>query len=252
METNQRSVEISVSHVWKRKRVMDNNKVKDLIILSDVTVEFCSGCIQMIIGPSGSGKTTLLRLMNKLETPDEGSIIYRQTDYDDIPPRQLRKDIGMVFQMPALFRGTIIDNISFGPRLYYENITDDFGKNYLDIVGMGDIDPTRDVETLSVGQQQRVSFARALANEPKILLLDEPTSSLDPSAANNLLDLIKKINQELGLSIIMVTHVMEHARRIADTICLLADGRLVECGEANSFFAQPKTELARKFTRGEL
>ena len=252
METNEHSVEISVRHVWKRKKVKDDNKVTNLTILSDVTVDFCGRCIEVIIGPSGSGKTTLLRLLNKLETPDEGNIIYGLTDYDNIPPRQLRKDIGMVFQMPALFRGTVINNISFGPHLHNENFTNDFGENYLKIVGLGDIDPNRDVETLSVGQQQRVSFARALANEPKVLLLDEPTSSLDPSAANNLLDLVKKINQDFGTSIIMVTHVMEHARRIADSICLLIEGRMVEYGEANSFFKQPKTELAKKFTRGEL
>jgi len=253
METDQRSVEISVRHVWKRKKIKDNNnKITELTVLSDVTVDFCGGCIQMIIGPSGSGKTTLLRLLNKLETPDEGKIFYGQTDFASIPSRNLRKDIGMVFQTPALFRGTIIDNITYGPRLYEENISKDIGENYLKIVGLGAIDPNRDVETLSVGQQQRVSFARALANKPKVLLLDEPTSALDPSAANNLLDLIKKINQQLGLSIVMVTHVMEHARRIADTICLLIAGRVVECGEANSFFEQPKTELAKKFTRGEL
>lgn len=252
METDQRSVEISVRHVWKRKKVRDNNKVIEIIVLSDVTLNFCGGCIQIIIGPSGSGKTTLLRLLNKLEMPDEGNILYNRTDFASIASRQLRKDIGMVFQTPALFRGTINDNITFGPRLYNENISKDIGENYLKVVGLGDIDPNRDVETLSVGQQQRVSFARALANEPKVLLLDEPTSALDPSAANNLLDLVKKINQELGLSIIMVTHVMEHAKRIADTICFLDQGRIVECGAAVSFFEQPKTELAKKFIRGEL
>jgi len=252
MESNQHSVEISISHVWKRKKIIENKKVKDITILSDVTVDFCGGCVQMIIGPSGSGKTSLLRLLNKLDTPDKGKITYNQNDYKNIPPRKLRKDIGMVFQVPALFRGSVIDNIFFGPRLNNETIKEDFGKKYLNIVGLGDIDNDRDVENLSIGQQQRVSFARALANNPKILLLDEPTSSLDPSAANNLLDLIKKINKKFGVSIIMVTHVMEHARRIADTVCLLADGRLVECGEADSFFDQPKTELARKFIRGVL
>jgi ABC-type methionine transport system ATPase subunit len=252
MEANQRSVEISVQHVWKRKKVKDNDKITDLTVLSDVTVDFCGGCVQMIIGPSGSGKTTLLRLLNKLEACDEGKIFYARTDFDDIPPRQLRKDIGMVFQTPALFRGTIIDNIAFGPRLYQENISKDIGKNYLQVVGLGDIDPNRDVETLSLGQQQRVSFARALANEPKVLLLDEPTSALDPSTANNLLDLIRKINHQLGLSIIMVTHLMEHAKRIADTICFLSQGRIIECGEATAFFDQPATDLARKFIRGEL
>ena len=158
----------------------------------------------------------------------------------------------MVFQTPALFRGTVFENISYGPRLYETNISISIAEHYLKTVGMGDIDPNRDVETLSVGQQQRVSFARALANEPKVLLLDEPTSALDPSAANNLLDLVKKINHNLGLSIIMVTHVMEHARRIADRVCLLVNGRIVESGEAASFFNDPGTAIAQKFIRGEL
>lgn len=247
-----RSPEISLQHVWKRKKIRNSDQLTELVVLSDMSVEFCGGCIQMIIGPSGSGKTTLLRLLNKLELPDAGRIFWRATDYATISPRQLRKDIGMVFQTPALFRGTIYDNIAFGPGLHQKKMTEDFGRSFLTLVGLGDIDPSREVETLSVGQQQRVSFARALANEPRILLLDEPTSALDPSTANNLLDLIKKINQELGISIIMVTHVMEHARRIADTVCFLVQGRVIECGEAPSFFEQPKTELARKFVRGEL
>jgi ABC-type methionine transport system ATPase subunit len=216
-----------------------------------VTVDFFGGHIQMIIGPSGSGKTTLLRLLNKLETPEEGKICYQQTDYDNIPPRQLRKDIGMVFQFPALFRGTIFDNITYGPELYQKNITKDIVSANLKIVGLKDLEPKREVETLSMGQQQRISFARALANEPRILLLDEPTAALDPTSANNLLDLIKKINFELGITIIMVTHVMEHAKRIADGICFLVQGNMIECSEADSFFEQPRTELARKFIRGE-
>lgn len=252
METNQRSVEISVRHVWKTKKVKDNGKTTDLTALSDVTVDFCGGYIQTIIGPSGSGKTTLLRLLNKLETPEQGSLFFRQTEYDNIPSRQLRKDIGMVFQSPALFRGTIFENITYGPRLHQINISRDLAQNYLKIVGLGEIDPNRDVETLSVGQQQRVSFARALANEPKVLLLDEPTSALDPSAANNLLELVKKINQQLNISIIMVTHVMEHAKRIANAVCFLVQGHMIEYGEAGAFFEQPETDLARKFIRGEL
>ncbi len=253
MESKNRIAEISIQKVWKHKKVKDGNgAIINLTILSDVTVDFYGGCVQMIIGPSGGGKTTLLRLLNKLETPDRGNIFYHQTDLPKIPPRQLRKEIGMVFQTPALFRGTIFDNISFGPRLYKGNIFTDIGEHYLKVVGLGNIDPDRDVDTLSVGQQQRVAFARALANDPKVLLLDEPTSALDPSAANNLLDLVKKINRELELSIIMVTHVMEHAKRIADMICLLVEGRVIECGEVASFFEQPKTDLAKKFIRGEL
>ncbi|UCE06882.1 MAG: phosphate ABC transporter ATP-binding protein [bacterium] len=253
MKSRDKSIEISIQHLGKQKKVKQGNgEIKKLRILSDVTVDFCGGCVQIIIGPSGSGKTTLLRLLNKLEIPDEGKIFYYNNDLATIPPRQLRKKIGMVFQTPALFRGTIFDNISFGPQLYEEHISTDIAEQYLKVVGLGDIDANRDVDTLSVGQQQRVAIARALANKPKVLLLDEPTSALDPSAANNLLDLVKKINQQLGLGIIMVTHVMEHAKRIADTICFLVEGRVIECGEAASFFEQPKTELAKKFIRGEL
>ncbi len=252
MDDKKRSVEISIQHIWKQTKAKENDKIISLNVLSDVTVDFCGGCIQMIIGPSGSGKTTLLRLLNKLETPTEGKIFFGQIDYDRIPSKQLRKDIGMVFQTPTLFRGTIFDNITYGPLLHQKNISADIVENYLKVVGLVDIDPNRGIETLSVGQQQRVSFARALANEPKVLLLDEPTSALDPSSANNLLDLIKKINKDLGISIVMVTHVMEHARRIADTICLLVQGRIVENGVAASFFEGPKTDLARKFIQGEL
>jgi len=158
----------------------------------------------------------------------------------------------MVFQVPALFRGSILNNISFGPVLYKKEFNAEQAKRLLSIVALSDIDPSRDINSLSVGQQQRVSFARSLANEPRVLLLDEPTSALDPSAANNLLDLIKKINKEMGVSIIMVSHIMEHAKRIADFICLIVEGRIVEDGTASSFFKQPQTEIANKFIRGEL
>ena len=123
---------------------------------------------------------------------------------------------------------------------------------FLRIVGLNKINPSRDVSTLSVGQQQRISFARSLANEPRVLLLDEPTSALDPSAANNLLDLMKKINQEMGISIIMVSHILEHARRIADDVCLLVDGKIIERGNTNSFFINPQSNVTQKFIRGEL
>ncbi len=158
----------------------------------------------------------------------------------------------MVFQIPELFRGTIFDNISFGPGLYQKNLSGNEVDHFLEIVDLKNIDASRDVESLSVGQQQRVAFARALATEPKVLLLDEPTSALDPTAAKNLLDLVKKINRDLGVSIIMVTHNTDHAKKIADMIYLLIEGRIIETGKAGSFFDQPKTAIAKKFISGEL
>ena len=158
----------------------------------------------------------------------------------------------MVFQSPSLFRGTIFENVSYGPNLFKQEMSREQVKELLKIVDLDGIEPNRDVDNLSLGQQQRVSFARALANQPTVLLLDEPTSALDPSSSNNILDLIKRINQELGISIIMVTHIMEHAQRIADEICLLVEGKIIEKGKATSFFKQPETEIARKFVKGEL
>jgi len=245
-------MKITIQNLSKSKQVHNNGKLEELTILSDINIEFCGSCIQAILGPSGSGKTTLLRLMNKLESPDTGNILIDDVPIDTIPVRQLRKNIGMVFQQPALFRGSIYDNISFGPVLNKKDFSTGQANKLLQIVGLNDIDSTREIDTLSVGQQQRVSFARSLANEPRVLLLDEPTSALDPSAANNLLDLVSKINKEMSITIILVSHVMEHAQRIADFIYLLVEGKIVENGSASSFFKQPQTKVAQKFIRGEL
>jgi putative ABC transport system ATP-binding protein len=246
-------MKITIHNVWKTKNMEgENGDLKELKLLSDINLEFCGSCIQAILGPSGSGKTTLLRLINNLDSPDKGSILLDDTPIDSIPPRQLRKDVGMVFQVPALFRGSILNNISYGPALNKKEFNSEKAKRLLNIVGLSDIDPSREIDSLSVGQQQRISFARSLANEPRVLLLDEPTSALDPSAANNLLDLIKKINKEMGVSIIMVSHIMEHAKRVADFICLIVEGRIIEDGTASSFFKHPQTEIANKFIRGEL
>jgi len=244
---------ISIQKLWKHKLISDENgNWRQLSILADISIDFCGDCVGVILGPSGSGKTTLLRLLNKLESPSSGKIFFNEVDFETISPRELRKQIGMVFQLPALFQGTVYDNISFGPELYKKTLDMNAVKSLLTTVGLKDIDPLRNVENLSLGQQQRLSFARALANEPRVLLLDEPTSALDPSAANNLLDLIKKINRETGVSILMVTHVLQHVQRIADNIWLLVDGKIVESGSSASFFKNPETEIGRKFIQGDL
>jgi len=244
---------ISLQNITKYKwtKQENGNSVK-LTVLNNISFDTCGNDIHAIIGPSGSGKTTLLRLLNKLESPDEGRIFLDGQDITNIPPRVLRKDVGMVFQVPALFQGSIRENLSFGPRLYNSELTGVELQQLLNIVGLQDIEMSRDVNTLSIGQQQRISFARALANEPKIILLDEPTSALDPSAANKLLDLIKKINHEMEIGIFFVTHVMQHAQRIADSVCLLASGEIIENSPAAQFFQQPKTELGQNFVNGKL
>jgi len=246
-------MKFTLEHISKFKWVeLENGNKKKLTILKDVSFEAGGKCIHAIVGPSGSGKTTILRLLNKLESPEQGRILLDGIDITNIPARTLRKDVGMVFQVPALFKGNIEDNILFGPRLNKPvNPVQDV-KKLLQIVGLKNVELTREIDNLSIGQQQRVSFARALANKPKMLLLDEPTSALDPSAANNFLDLAKKIHLKMGINIIIVTHILHHAQRIADSVCLLAEGEIVEQGPAKEFFEKPKTEVGQKFVRGEL
>lgn len=230
----------------------DEKNSKKSYILKDINIDSCGENIHVIVGPSGSGKTTLLRLLNKLEVPDSGNIFLDGIDISTMDSRKLRKKVGMVFQVPALFDATIADNILFGPRIFNVSEETIHVEKYLALVGLNNIEPERHVNKLSVGQQQRVSFARALANEPEILLLDEPTSALDPTAANNLLDIIRRIYEQLGVGIVFVTHVMQHAERIADTACLIVEGKIIEHGKAKDFFKKPQTLIGQQFLRGEL
>lgn len=243
----------SLDHVSKYKyRRSTNGEQEKRIILNDLCYDSCGEGIQVILGPSGSGKTTLLRLLNRLESPDEGRIFMDGQDISTIAPRELRQKVSMVFQVPALFRSTVKDNILFGPRLLKKELSDSGIASLMKSVGLESIELDRDVQSLSVGQQQRIAFARALANDPDVLLLDEPTSALDPSASKNLLNMVKTINKEMHLSIIVVTHILQHAEYIADTVCLLVNGMLVEHGPADSFFEDPKTDTGRRFISGEL
>lgn len=246
-------MKIVLSHVTKVVETrIDTKNHKSLTILDDISAEFDRSRISAVIGPSGSGKTTLLRMLNRLDSPTSGKIFLDGVEISQIEPRVLRRRVGMVFQVPALFRGTILDNIIYGPKLNGLDCSLEKAGKLLKHVGLSNLQLEQNVENLSLGQQQRIAFARALANEPEVLLLDEPTSALDPTSANNLLDLILKINRELGIKIIMVTHIMLHARRIADDVFLLVNGKLVESGNSKDFFSNPSTELARKFIIGEL
>lgn len=237
---------------WKWINQGKKNQKHKLSILDNISLKISGINIHAIVGPSGSGKTTLLRLLNKLESPNSGDIYLGDQNLTQIPSKNLRNKVGMVFQVPALFDGKILDNILFGPRLNKLNDSIDKAQELLNIVGLHDIDLHRDAASLSIGQQQRVSFARGLANQPKILLLDELTSALDPTAASNLLDLTLKINKEMGIKIIFVTHILYHAKYIADDVCLLIDGKVEEHSLAQDFFKNPQTVVGQNFIDGKL
>jgi len=240
---------VELIHVSKTKPVLLGDSVTQLQVIQDVSFSVPKGEILALMGPSGSGKSTLLRMINRLEDPTAGQISLFGTDISSLDVRELRRRVGMVFQTPALIAGTVADNVSYGPRLRGEGCDP---SEYLDLVQLERDLLNRPATALSVGQQQRMCIARALANRPEVLLLDEPTSALDQTAANTVLDLVCRLNRELGLTVIMVTHLMEHARAVGTRVALLVRGAKIEECPADAFFAGPATEIGRRFLQGEL
>lgn len=219
-------------------------------ILKGITMEIPAGYIHTIIGPSGAGKSTLIKLVNRLIDPTEGRILIDNTDIRDINIIELRRRIGMVFQQAYLFDGSVADNIKYGPMLKGINNID--VKHYLDIVGLDASYMNRKVDDLSGGEAQRISIARALANEPEVLLLDEPTSALDPASTQIIEDLIMNLKDKLKLTFVWITHNMEQAKRVGDYTIFINNGRLVEYGVTKEFFANPKSEISKLFIDGKL
>jgi ABC-type sulfate/molybdate transport systems ATPase subunit len=204
--------------------------VTDKVLLSDVSVQVYSGEVLAVVGPSGSGKSSFLRLLNRLDEPTGGSVLVNGQDYRDIPPRALRRRIGMVMQTAYLFPGTVAANVAFGPRQRGENLAGEQIEALLDRVGLpgyGD----RDVGHLSGGEAQRVSIARTLANAPEVVLLDEPTSALDEESARGIEALLLSIIRERRMTCVIVTHDRAQAARLAARALVLEAGKLIAIGQ---------------------
>jgi putative ABC transport system ATP-binding protein len=194
-------------------------------IVDDVSFEVPRGELLAVTGASGAGKTSLLRLINRLDEPSSGTVWLHEIDYRALPPRELRRRVGMIMQRAYLFPGAVADNLQFGPAQRGETLADNEISELLAGVGLSGCEH-RDVSTLSGGEAQRVSFARALANRPEVLLLDEPTSSLDEAAARQVEAVIAGAVRERGLACVMVTHDPEQAVRVASRALLLEAGRV--------------------------
>jgi len=217
----------------------------DDVILEDITLEIYMGHIYTIIGPSGAGKSTLIKLINRLIDPTEGKILIDGNDIMNYDIIQLRRKIGMVFQQPYLFEGTVEDNIKYGPMLKGKRDID--VEYYLRIVGLDKSYSKKKVDDLSGGEAQRISIARTLANEPEVLLLDEPTSALDPASTQVIEELVMDLKNKLNLTFIWITHNMEQAKRVGDYTIFINKGRLVEYGETRNFFSNPKFDVTKLF-----
>jgi putative ABC transport system ATP-binding protein len=176
-----------------------------------------------VAGPSGAGKSTLLRLLNRLADPDRGAVRHRGADVRERDPLELRREVCLVPQLPAPCEGTVADNVCLGPRLAGREAN---VERTLQLAGLDGGFADREARRLSVGEQQRVMLARALALEPSVLLLDEPTAALDPETRGAVEETLLELRERLGLSYVLVTHDAAQARRLADTVLRLEAGRL--------------------------
>lgn len=219
---------------------------KDVPILRNINLEIPKGVIMGVIGPSGSGKSTLLRALNRLWEPPSGTVFLDGVDICDLDVLSLRRKVGMLFQLPVLFEGTVADNIRFGPQLRGKKLSDNEVHKMLKLADLEISLSDRPGSELSVGQAQRVALARTLANDPEVLLLDEPTSALDPISTQNIEDVLVKLKNNQGMTIIMVSHSIKQIQRVADVVCLLVDGEIVESLEPDQL-SQAKHPMALRF-----
>jgi ABC-type proline/glycine betaine transport system ATPase subunit len=188
-----------------------------------------------IVGPSGSGKSTLLRLLNRLADPDSGRVYYEGTDVRDRDPLELRREVSLVPQLPALLDGTVHDNIAYGPRLAGHSFD---ARSCLELAGLDPDFEHRDAAKLSVGEQQRVMLARALALDPRVLLLDEPTSALDHAARDAVEATLLRLRVRTAISIVVVTHDMAQAARLGDHVVRIDGGTVTAHGDVTEVLAE--------------
>ena len=234
---------MAVLEVRNVKKVFGDN-----VILRGIDLDVQKGDVIVILGPSGSGKTTFLRCLNLLEKPDEGSMVLNGREYNlknvkNKEKLEIRRNTSFVFQNYNLFvNKTVLSNVTLGltvGRHMKKEEAEKIGKELLDKVGLAgkyDYYPAQ----LSGGMQQRVQIAKALSNNPPILLLDEVTTGLDLSVQANVLDLIKKIQRELGVSMLVVSHDLGVIRMLADRTIVMLDGEIIEQGLTDQVMEDPQ------------
>ena len=220
--------------------------------VNDVSITIKDGEIFGIIGFSGAGKSTLVRCINLLEVPTEGSVIVNGTDMQSLTPAQLRekrKKIGMIFQhfnlMPSR---TIFKNVEF-PLKDSSLSKQERTKKVRELLKLCELEDKEKVypSQLSGGQKQRVAIARALANDPDILLCDEATSALDPQTTLSILSLLRKLNEKLGITVVVITHEMAVVKEICDRVAIMEKGHKVEEGTVFRIFTEPKEQVTKNF-----
>ncbi|ANZ61294.1 methionine ABC transporter ATP-binding protein [Secundilactobacillus paracollinoides] len=241
---------IDLQHI----KVTFKNSGKDLKAVDDVSLQIKQGDIYGIIGYSGAGKSTLVRVINLLQQPSDGKVVVNGQDLRDLKPaplREARQKIGMIFQHFNLMKSrTVLGNVEYpllGKKISKQE-RQEKALNLLKRVGLEDYANTYP-QRLSGGQKQRVAIARALATEPEVLISDEATSALDPKTTKAILELLKKLNDELGLTIVLITHEMQVIKSICHNVAVMDEGRIIERGTVAKVFTDPQEKLTTDFVK---
>lgn len=219
-------------------------------VLAGVTIALAKGGFTALIGPSGAGKTSLLRLLNRLDDPVSGVVRFLGRPIVDFPVRELRRRVGFVFQTPAMFPGTVADNLAVVPTLGGKAEGAHTSVRTADVLRLAELGADfgdRIAADLSGGEKQRVALARALMTGPEVLLLDEPTAALDPEVAEHLMHTLRQLRESTGLTIVMVTHRLSEARYASTHAVMLEAGRVVEHGPSTQLFSAPVEARTREF-----
>lgn len=216
-------------------------------------LEIGRGEILALVGPSGAGKSTLLRLLNFLETPTAGTLSFEDQEYGpgQKVPLNVRRRVTTVFQRPVLLQRTVEANVEYGLQLRRQKGLKEQVERTLQEVGLANLARAQ-ARTLSGGEAQRVALARAIILEPDALLLDEPTANLDPYNVGLIEQIVRRRNQEQGTTIVLVTHNVFQAHRLATRVALLLDGRIIEVQDVQGFFEHPQDPRTSAFVRGEM
>lgn len=227
---------------------------QDVLAVNSITITIQKGEIYGIIGYSGAGKSSLIRMINLLEQPTHGQVIVDDVELTSISKKELRharQSIGMIFQhFNLLWSRTVFDNIAFPLELlkYSKEAIQVRVNELIKLVGLEGREQAYPSQ-LSGGEKQRVGIARALANNPKVLLCDEPTSALDPKTTDSILRLLKDINRKLAITIVIITHEMYVIKTICDKVAVMEKGSIIEEGDVFEVFTHPKTKTTRDFVR---
>lgn len=244
---------VSSGKVLVELRDITKSYSREVLRVERLAIE--EGKIYGVIGPSGAGKSTLLRVMNLLTAPDGGTLLFGGEKAFPNGRRNpvLRRRMTMVGQKPFLFAASVRGNVAYGlkARGWKREEIEKKVAALLDRIGLSGM-AGQHAKTLSGGEAQRVALARAVAFEPDLLLLDEPTANLDPANVEQIENLIRDLNRASGITMVMVTHNIFQARRVADAVIFLHEGRVVEMGETGRFFAAPEDPRTRAFIEGRM